>query len=140
MVAVDKVNIFNEVFGSLSDNGLRISRFDRSMSWGGFFVIQEASSKLFVETYFKNVVTRLQGAQYFLVLAPNQKLEWYTHDVGDRLFKVISGCVIIRLKTPEKEDVMLMLSPGQSIQISFDTSSQICATDGWTTLAECISM
>ncbi len=114
--------------------------FDRP--WGGFFVINEAETQLFIATFFPDLqaVDISQEGQRLspklLVVAPGKRLSWQYHYRRAELWKVIAGPVgIITSNTDEQANVQ-ELSPDKTVQFAQEVRHRLIGLDEWGVVAE----
>jgi len=106
--------IFHEIQTQLTDLGFTFERTDFNRPWGGFFVIDEAQSKKFCETYYPNedVVKLTKGGKVspkILVVLPEKRLSWQYHHRRSEVWKLIEGeAGVIRSDTDEQQGLEIM--------------------------------
>lgn len=101
----------------LADQGFNIIKMDDSRPWGGFFVIDEAQTLKFVETFFGELNIDVNGklSPKILVINPGKRLSWQYHNRRAEIWRVYDGDVGVRtsdndepgrLKILEKDDIV----------------------------------
>jgi hypothetical protein len=78
------MNIFETTRIKLSNQGLRIERYDLNRPWGGFFVLDENQAQQFADIYFEGLDVgplRIAGklSPKILLVKPEARLSWQYH-------------------------------------------------------------
>ena len=84
------MNIFEFTEKNLTNQGLRIDRYDFERPWGGFFVLAESQAQAFADIYFDGIDVeplRIGGnlSPKILLVKPEARLSWQYHTVVRRL-------------------------------------------------------
>ena len=101
--------LFARIENELLAKGFTFERKDFNRPWGGFFVIEEHQSKLFLDTYYpgESFEKLTKGgiiSPKILVVAPDKRLSWQYHHRRSEVWKVIEGRVgVVRSKTDEEQ-------------------------------------
>jgi len=113
-MSIDK-EIFLAIEDQLTDLGFTFERTDFNRPWGGFFVIDEAQSEKFCETYYPNedVAQLTKGGRVspkILVVLPEKRLSWQYHHRRSEVWKLIEGeSGVIRSDTDEQKELEIMV-------------------------------
>ncbi len=91
-----KSTVFHEVRTHLHELGFRITGYDDTRPWGGFFYIDEAQSADFIRRYFPHLeVSDFAGfaklSPKILLVAPGTRLSWQYHFRRSEIWKLIAG-------------------------------------------------
>ena len=89
-----KEEILKRIQGQLEEEGFHIQSFDFNRPWGGFFVIDENQSDLFIETYFptykkEELMLGNKLSHKILVVAPDKRLSWQYHNRRAEIWRVV---------------------------------------------------
>lgn len=137
-----KEQIFARVESYLGSLGLRSIAVDRERPWGGFFVIDEEQTSLFVNTYFPDY-PQDQISQYgnklspkILLVEPHKRLSWQYHDRRAELWKTVAGPTgFIEGPTDEQGEVKT-LPVGETVQHDAQVRHRLIGLDNWGVVAE----
>ncbi len=103
----DKTTTFANVQAMIEEKGLKIASKDDQRPWGGFFVIDEAQAKQFIETFFPGedatVLTQRKVSPKILVVAPGMRLSWQYHYRRAELWRVLEGPVLVMRNSTDAE-------------------------------------
>jgi mannose-6-phosphate isomerase-like protein (cupin superfamily) len=99
---------FETIEAQLTGDGFEIASKDFDRPWGGFFVINEAQSDLFIEKYFpgytkEQLMIGEKLSPKFLVVAPNKRLSWQYHFRRAEIWRVINGPVKVAISQTDEE-------------------------------------
>jgi mannose-6-phosphate isomerase-like protein (cupin superfamily) len=109
MTAVEAI-VFSRMVSSLHAQGFVINKLEHSRPWGGFFVIEDRQSSMFIKTYFNDLNESYLGlgskvTLKILLVAPGKRLSWQYHRRRAEICKVIDGSIgIVRSETNEEKD------------------------------------
>lgn len=121
-----KKDVFREVAAFLLSNDLDVSSIDQNRPWGGFYVIDEKQSDLFIKLFFPNLepgdfsgYSKLSPK--ILIVQPGKRLSWQYHHRRAEIWKVIGGSVgVVASETDElkplvklDQDEIIELNQGQ---------------------------
>jgi mannose-6-phosphate isomerase-like protein (cupin superfamily) len=132
--------IFTEVAGQLSKQGLSIISSDFERPWGGFFVIDEAQIRLFAQIYFPELLDSLPENQKMspkiLVVAPQKRLSWQYHFRRAEVWRVVSGPVaVIRNEFDEQKEPQTYQN-GDLITLKQGERHRLIGLENWGIVAE----
>ena len=103
----DKEAVFARVRAMIEGKGLRVASMDDRRPWGGFFVIDEAQSKEFIETFFPGEdaaeLTKRKVSPKILLVAPGMRLSWQYHHRRAELWRVLEGPVLVMRSETDAE-------------------------------------
>lgn len=137
----DKQLYFEQTAELLKDAGLDIISKDESRPWGGFYVIEEAQSPLFVERYFigKNLDDlKLTGkiSPKILLVAPGARLSWQYHLRRAEIWKCVKGPVAVVTSDDDEEKKQHILNAGEIINLKQGERHRLIGLDNWGIIAE----
>ncbi|MFW6157234.1 MAG: phosphoheptose isomerase [Balneolaceae bacterium] len=141
MAEEDKENIFDAAEQRIKKKGFRITDQDRARPWGGFFVLDEAQTQSFVQTYFNNI----PGDQWdqsarlspkILVVAPGKRLSWQYHHRRAELWRVIEGPVGIITSDTDEQGSLRKLNTDETVRLDQGERHRLVGLDNWAVLAE----
>jgi mannose-6-phosphate isomerase-like protein (cupin superfamily) len=135
-----KEQIFEEVSVFLKKLSITISSIDTSRPWGGFFVIDENDSAIFIDNFFpeveKSLLNKGKLSPKILLVAPDKKLSWQYHFRRAEIWKLIKGeASIIRSETDIEGEAKQMLS-GEVISLKQGERHRLIGLQGWGVVAE----
>jgi len=119
----------------------RIIAKDEKRPWGGFFVIDETQSELFIKEFFADIKETELSAPYrlspkILVVAPGKKLSWQYHSRRAELWKVIGGEVGIVQSDTDEENELRKYKPYSIIKLNKGERHRLIGLDSWGVVAE----
>lgn len=137
-----KEKVFAKVESYLGNLGLRSITTDQERPWGGFFVIDEEQTQLFIDTYFPGY-TQDQISQYgsklspkILLVEPRKRLSWQYHDRRAELWKTVAGPTgFIEGPTDDQGEVKI-LPVGETVQHDALVRHRLIGLDNWGVVAE----
>ena len=79
--SIDKETVFSTVKEFITNEGFNIANEDSTRPWGGFLVIDETQTPLFIATFFPQFTLKdFEGfdklSPKILLVAPHQRLSW----------------------------------------------------------------
>jgi mannose-6-phosphate isomerase-like protein (cupin superfamily) len=140
-VHISKEDVFIDVEKYLKDLKFKIVKQDSSRPWGGFFVIDETQTELFIATYFPHLKKEdLQIAQTLspkiLIVAPQKRLSWQYHHRRAEIWKLIGGKADVVTSHDDEERNHHVLKPGDIIQLKQGERHRLVGTGQWGIVAE----
>ena len=79
----DNIEIYNQVKEEIDTLGFKVIDFDFDRPWGGFLVIDEKQTSLFMSTFFNDININLSNdtrlSPKILIVDPNSRLSWHYH-------------------------------------------------------------
>lgn len=114
---------------------------DEKRPWGGFFVIDETQSELFIRDFFPDLNRTDLSANYklspkILIVEPGKKLSWQYHFRRAEWWKVIGGEVgIVQSDTDEEGELKKYKSPS-IIKLNTGERHRLIGLDTWGIVAE----
>lgn len=147
MVSIDfdvektKLFVFNQVEIYLQYLGFQIVSSDSARPWGGFFVINENQSDLFIKTFFPEIpkdeisITNKLSPK-ILVVAPKVRLSWQYHFRRAEIWKLIGGTAAISTNTTDEESTVRKIDSGSVIKLKQGERHRLIGTNGWGIIAE----
>jgi mannose-6-phosphate isomerase-like protein (cupin superfamily) len=133
--------VFENVEKYLDELNFSISKKDVERPWGGFFVIDEDQSQLFVKNYFSSFdgTFLLNGNRIspkILVVAPGKRLSWQYHFRRAELWKVIGGEVGVVKSETDKENEMKNYQLNSIIPLKNGERHRLIGLNAWGIVAE----
>ncbi len=105
----DKKSVFEIVQRYLHKHNFNIINSDENRPWGGFYVIDEHQSQLFIDFFFSDVKEsdKRSGSEKIspkiLIVAPDKRISWQYHYRRSELWKVIGGEVAVIISSTDIE-------------------------------------
>jgi len=122
---------------NILDAGFRIQASDDQRPWGGFFVIDENQSGIFIQKYFPDAPKNQQKiSPKFLLVAPQKKLSWQYHHRRSEMWKVIDGRVGVVRSLNDSEGPMEILPTNTIITLQQGERHRLVGLDDWAVIAE----
>jgi mannose-6-phosphate isomerase-like protein (cupin superfamily) len=136
-----KKEIFEKVASFLTQNNFRIVNYDDTRPWGGFYVIDETQSKLFIDYFFKNVPKAKQHSNEkvspkLLIVESKKRLSWQYHQRRSEVWKVIAGEVGVIISDTNKETEIQLKKKGDLIILKQGERHRLIGLEGWGIIAE----
>ena len=95
------IEIYNQVKEEIGSLGFNVIDFDFDRPWGGFLVIDEKQTSLFISTFFNstNLSNDMRLRPRILIVNPKSRLSWQYHFRRKEIWKIHKGSVgVIRSK------------------------------------------
>ena len=136
-----KTTVFTEIEIYVKSLGLRISAKDETRPWGGFFVLDELQSELFIQTFFPHLsLSDFKGfsklSPKILLVAPNKRLSWQYHFRRSEIWKVIGGNAGIVISETDDESPQQALPIGSIVELAQGQRHRLVGVDEWGIVAE----
>jgi len=135
------MDIFETTRIKLSNQGLRIDRYDLSRPWGGFFVLDENQAQAFADIYFHGIDTeelRKAGllSPKILMVKPGARLSWQYHERRAEIWRVVEGPVGIVRSATDDEGELIRFEAGETIVLEKGERHRLIGLEGWGVVAE----
>lgn len=139
--ASSKNRVFHQVRSFLEDAGFYITDEDNTRPWGGYFVIDEKLSELFIRTFFQNLSPEeLKGFQKLspkiLMVAPGRRLSWQYHRRRSEIWKLIGGSALLSRSFTDKEKKPIQMPVNKEILLEQGERHRLIGTHEWGIVAE----
>lgn len=120
---------------------VRIAAKDTERPWGGFLVINEEDAPQFIQHFFPHLSEEklsISGklSPKILMVAPNKKLSWQYHHRRAEIWKLINGIAGVVRSADDTEKELLVLSPGDIIELQQGERHRLVGLDNWGIIAE----
>lgn len=135
-----KEQVFEEQ-QKIQSSFVRIRNIDAERPWGGFFVIDEADTQLFIDKYFPHLTIEQLGisgklSPKILLVAPGKKLSWQYHHRRAEIWKVIQGTAAVVTSEDDIERNARTLKTGDIIELKQGERHRLIGLDDWAVIAE----
>ena len=125
----------------LSNQGLRIDRYDLTRPWGGFFVLDENQAQEFSDIYFESLDVgplRIAGklSPKILLVKPEARLSWQYHHRRAETWRVVEGPVGIVRSVTDDEGIVESFAAGETIVLEKGERHRLIGLEGWGIVAE----
>ena len=122
----DNIGIYSKIKEEIDTLGFKVIDFDFDRPWGGFLVIDEKQTSLFMSTFFNDININLSNdtrlSPKILIVNPKSRLSWQYHFRRKEIWKIYRGSVgVIRSKN-DIENPMDIHKMGDVI--TFDTQER----------------
>ena len=122
----DNIGIYSKIKEEIDTLGFNVVDYDFNRPWGGFLVIDEKQTSLFISTFFNDININLSNdtrlSPKILIVDPNSRLSWQYHFRRKEIWKIYRGSVgVIRSKN-DIENPMDIHKMGDVI--TFDTQER----------------
>jgi mannose-6-phosphate isomerase-like protein (cupin superfamily) len=136
----DKSDVFKKVTDYISSS-MRISNSDSERPWGGFLVINEEDTEIFIQKFFPHLTKTELGisgklSPKILIVAPEKRLSWQYHHRRAEIWKVIGGIAAVVTSDSDEESSPKKLSAGDIVELKQGERHRLVGTDQWGILAE----
>ena len=135
------MDIFETTRIKLSNQGLRIDRYDLNRPWGGFFVLDENQAQEFANIYFNGLDVaplRIAGklSPKILMVKPTARLSWQYHHRRAETWRVVEGPVGIVRSATDDEGELVRFEAGETIVLEKGERHRLIGLEGWGVVAE----
>jgi mannose-6-phosphate isomerase-like protein (cupin superfamily) len=135
------MDIFETTRIKLSNQGLRIDRYDLNRPWGGFFVLDENQAQSFADIYFEGLDVaplRIAGklSPKILLVKPEARLSWQYHHRRAETWRVVEGPVGIVRSATDEEGELVCFEAGETIVLEQGERHRLIGLEGWGVVAE----
>jgi mannose-6-phosphate isomerase-like protein (cupin superfamily) len=136
----DVSSVFGRVRAMIDGKGLRVVAKDDARPWGGFFVIDEAQSRRFIETFFPDEdadeLTKRKVSPKMLIVAPGKRLSWQYHHRRAELWRVVEGPILVMRNTEDAETEPKEYAVGDVVRLAQGERHRLIGADGFGIVAE----
>lgn len=138
---ISKKEASEEIENELKSRGFNIVDKDISRPWGGFFVIAEGQSELFITTYFPHLdVSDFEGfsklSPKILLVQPDKRLSWQYHHRRAEIWRLIGGSAGVIVSDSDEQTDMKTLNKGEVIELRQGERHRLVGLDEWGVVAE----
>lgn len=135
------MNIFETTRIKLSNQGLRIDRYDLNRPWGGFFVLDENQAQQFADIYFEGLDVgplRIAGklSPKILLVKPEARLSWQYHHRRAETWRVVEGTVGIVRSATDDEGELVSFGAGETVVLQQGERHRLIGLEDWGVVAE----
>jgi mannose-6-phosphate isomerase len=135
------MDIFETTRIKLSNQGLRIDRYDLNRPWGGFFVLDENQAQQFADIYFEGLDVgplRIAGklSPKILLVKPEARLSWQYHHRRAETWRVVEGPVGIVCSATDEEGALVSFEAGETIVLEQGERHRLIGLEEWGVVAE----
>ncbi|MEO0339873.1 MAG: phosphoheptose isomerase [Bacteroidota bacterium] len=121
--------------------GFKIVKQDLERPWGGFFVIAEDQTELFLDTYFSDLdkATLMEGGRLspkILLVAPQKRLSWQYHFRRAEQWRVLEGPVAVAQSTNDDQPAPKTFQGGALITLAQGERHRLIGLTNWGIVAE----
>ena len=134
----DNIEIYNLVKEEIDTLGFKVIDFDFNRPWGGFLVIDEKQTSLFISTFFNdiNLSNDMRLSPKILIVNPKSRLSWQYHFRRKELWKIYKGSVgVIRSKN-DIENSMDIYKSGDTITFDIQERHRLIGLEDIGVVAE----
>lgn len=135
---LNKAAIFSEIRQKIEDYNLTIIVEDDQRPWGGFFLIDENDTDIFIKSFFSELEIGSENkiSPKILIVEPNKRLSWQYHHRRAEVWKVLRNRVgVIRSKTDEQAEVE-ELTVGDTIILEQGERHRLVGLNDYAVIAE----
>lgn len=137
-----KEEVFQKVRTHLGELAINIASVDTERPWGGFFVIDEASTDDFINQFFPDY--DIESIKQFgsklspkvLVVGPNDELSWQYHHRRAELWRCVEGPVGFKRSKNDVQGDINTLVNGSIVQFDPSERHRLIGLDNWGVVAE----
>ncbi len=138
---MNKEQLEQRIEDSLVSEQFKIGTKDFSRPWGGFFVLDENQSDLFIETYFptykkKDLMLGNKLSPKILVVEPGKRLSWQYHHRRAEIWRVVEGEVGVVMSENDEQTEPTLFEPGDVIVLATGQRHRLVGLNDWGVIAE----
>ncbi|MBC7885090.1 MAG: phosphoheptose isomerase [Saprospiraceae bacterium] len=131
----------NKIKSQILRKGLHISSYDFDRPWGGFFVIDEVDTLLFIKSFYAEFEDELMPSSLaispkILCVAPGQRLSWQYHHRRAELWKLIEGKAAYKKSDSDEEDEIQMMEMNKTLTLHTGERHRLIGLNEWGIIAE----
>lgn len=120
---------------------LNISSKDKTRPWGGFLVVDEKDSEIFINQFFSHLNKEdleISGklSPKILIVEPGKKLSWQYHHRRAEIWKLIYGTAGVIKSDDDNEKELITLQPGDLVKLKQGERHRLVGLDRWGVIAE----
>ena len=135
-----KEEVFEKIETYIS-SFVRIGYKDMTRPWGGFLVIEEEDAEKFITQFFSHLTKdelSISGklSPKILLVEPGKKLSWQYHHRRAEIWKLISGRAGVIKSDDDKENEVIILEPGDLVELKQGERHRLIGLDKWGIVAE----
>lgn len=136
-----KQAVFDSIGKYLGDLSIKVTSTDFNRPWGGFFVIDEASTEHFLNQFFpgysyEEIANGLNMTPKILVAEPNKRLSWQYHHRREEIWSIVNGPVgVITSETNDQEPVRTV-NKGEVVSFGAEVRHRLIGLDTYGVVAE----
>ena len=131
---------FSEIENSLEKIGFRIVSKDLERPWGGFLVIDENQTALFLATFFDDLETDFGKNQKLspkiLIVNPQKRLSWQYHSRRAEIWKLVAGEAGVIQSATDQQNQIQVLEKGKTIILANQERHRLVGLNGVGIVAE----
>ena len=136
-----KEELFQKVQEFIDSKGLSVAEKDDNRPWGGFFVLQESDSELFIKEFFphlKRTDLEISGklSPKILCVAPGKRLSWQYHHRRAEIWKLVGGEAGVATSDTNNEKDLKTLGIGDIVELKQGERHRLIGLDTWGVIAE----
>ncbi len=140
--STQKEEVFNKLGAYLDSLGIKVTVIDNQRPWGGFLVIDEASTDTFIAQFFPSVdkkdVTKFGDklTPKILIVESGEELSWQYHYRRAELWSCVDGPVGYKRSMNDERPETLVLQPGEFVQFNPGERHTGVGLKNWGIIAE----
>lgn len=137
-----KKDVFREVAAFLLSNDLNVTSSDDTRPWGGFFVVDEDQSDLFIKLFFPHLKPNdFSGfsklSPKILMVQPGKRLSWQYHHRRAEIWKVIGGSVGVVVSETDELQPLIKLDLNEIVELNQGQRHRLVGLENeWGIIAE----
>lgn len=135
----DLLDVIDKIRVQIS-SAIRIRYIDSNRPWGGFMVIDEEDTEVFLYQFFpqlnKEDLSNAKLSPKILIVAPGKKLSWQYHRRRGEIWKVIGGQAGVVTSMDDKQGDKKVLQTGEVIELKQGERHRLVGLENWVIVAE----
>ncbi|MGF1668859.1 MAG: phosphoheptose isomerase [Balneolaceae bacterium] len=137
----DKSEVFQKTEKEIVSKGFTITNKDDARPWGGFFVMDESQSSLFIRTFFSylnpdDFIGFSKLSPKILLVEPQKRLSWQYHHRRAEVWKIIGGRAGVVVSDSDEQGELRVLPAGSVIELEQGQRHRLVGLDEWGIVAE----
>ena len=139
--STERKTVFEKTESFIKKQGLTIASKDESRPWGGFLVIDEKDSEIFIDRFFpqltkENIIGSGKLSPKILIVAPGKRLSWQYHHRRAELWQLIGGEAGVTTSDNDEEKNTEDLSYDHIKRLKCGERHRLLGLNGWGIVAE----
>ena len=139
--SLEKQAVFDGIGQYLGGLSIQIAETDFDRPWGGFFVVDEASTEHFINQFFpghsyEEIANGLSLTPKILVAEPGKRLSWQYHYRREEIWSILSGPVGVIISENDEQGPVRTVDPGEVVSFSSEVRHRLIGLERYGVVAE----
>jgi len=131
-------NIFLKIRKEIENLGFNVVGYDFNRPWGGFLLIDELQSKIFISKFISKGVLKIENkvSPKILIVNPNSRLSWQYHYRRKEIWKVYKNDVGVIRSLDNNETEIKIFKEGDIIEFQKEERHRLIGLSDFGIVAE----